>query len=336
MLKRNAYQKLAEAINVKDSELVPRLFKLMCNEVEAKLLLAASPPKTSEQLCSEIGLLPSEVSDLIEGLFKKGLIFKSKKPDGTRYYRVRSLHQLHDATAVWVDAPAELLDLWKEHTEKELPYHLMATKKVLSPSFTRVIPIGKHISPQSQVLAYDDVKYIVEEARSLAVTICSCRRIDGKCGKPLETCIQVDKAADYAVERGSGRSLSKKEALEILEMAEKEGLVHVSDNKTSDFRVICNCCSDCCFFWSSVKTKHLQIVAPSRFCPDLDQETCVACEACIEACPFDAIDLSANLREKVKINDDLCMGCGVCSSICPEGAILMNEVRSPDFIHKTN
>ena len=35
---------------------------------------------------------------MIDPLFKKGLLFKSKKPDGTRYYRVRNVLQMHDST----------------------------------------------------------------------------------------------------------------------------------------------------------------------------------------------------------------------------------------------
>ncbi len=37
---------------------------------------------------------------MIDSLFRKGILFKSRKPDGIRYYRVRQVLQLHDSTAV--------------------------------------------------------------------------------------------------------------------------------------------------------------------------------------------------------------------------------------------
>jgi len=60
------------------------------------------------------------------------------------------------------------------------------------------------------------IDMVIAEARNLAVVRCPCRLVTGAaCGKSLEVCIQVNKAADYTLERGSGRSLEKDEAIEI-------------------------------------------------------------------------------------------------------------------------
>ena len=69
------------------------------------------------------------------------------------------------------------------------------------------------LMPSLQILAFDDVQESIDKRPKPGVTQCSCRVIDGACGKDLEVCIQFDKAADYALERGTGRKLEKDEAM---------------------------------------------------------------------------------------------------------------------------
>ena len=114
----------------------------------------------------------------------------------------------------------------------------------------RVHTVNESVEPESQILAYDDVIKIIEDAKTLSVTNCSCRVIDGACKKPLEVCMQVDRAAEYNIERGTGRALSKTEAIQMLKMCREEGLVHVVDNRQVVGHVICNCCKDCCLNWA--------------------------------------------------------------------------------------
>ena len=115
--------------------------------------------------------------------------------------------------------------------------------------------MGIALEPDAQVAAFEDVKQIVDRADRLAVTDCTCRVVDGDCGKPLEVCIQVNKAANYALERGTGRELTKDETIEMLKMCEEEGLVHVVGNSRALGHIICNCCSDCCINWPGPRTK---------------------------------------------------------------------------------
>lgn len=46
-------------------------------------------------------------------------------------------------------------------------------------------------------------------------------------------------------------------------------------------------------------------------------DDCVACGACVEACPTEAITESDG---KYEINADICVGCGACAEACPVGA----------------
>jgi Fe-S-cluster-containing hydrogenase component 2 len=212
--------------------------------------------------------------------------------------------------------------------EKEWPAYGAKIMEILPGSIMRVIPVNEGIVPESKILAYDDVIRIIEEAKTLSVTKCSCRVIDGACGKPLEVCMQVDRAAEYNIERGTGRALSKEEAKSILKMCEEEGLVHVADNRQVVGHVICNCCKDCCLNWAVMQGPK-KWVAPSRFEAEVDAEACVGCETCVERCFFDAISMTKDLAV---VDPTKCLGCGVCTLPCPTEAIRLKEVRSAEYV----
>ena len=130
----------------------------------------------------------------------------------------------------------------------------------------------------------------------------------------------TDRAADYAIERGTGRKLGVKEAIDMLKRCEEDGLVHTTENKRADGTVICNCCSDCCINWPSIRTGLGKFAAPSRFRASLDVDECNGCALCVETCYFDAMSMDDD-DDLVKIAEDNCMGCGLCEMICPTGAL---------------
>ena len=331
MADQTCYLQLAEAVGTGDSKYIPQIFEVLANEKEARLLLAASPPATAAELSEKTGLPQTEIEQMVGPLFTKGVLLKSKKPDGIRYYRVRHFIQMHDATAVMIDAPQKMLDLWKSFMAEEFVGYNRALEEVLPKAVMRIIPVNVAVTPEAKILALDDVKQLVDNARSLAVTRCSCRVIDGKCGKPIEVCVQVDKAADYSIERGTGRPIDKAEALELMKRCEEEGLIHVSDNARAPGHVICNCCSDCCLAWPSVRTGLGRFVSPSRFAAKVNPDACSACETCLERCYFEAISM-AGPNDTAKVDADKCMGCGLCLVTCPEDAISLREIRSENFV----
>jgi ferredoxin len=52
----------------------------------------------------------------------------------------------------------------------------------------------------------------------------------------------------------------------------------------------------------------------------VDGEKCTGCEACIDACPSEAIAMA---DDKAGIIADNCVDCGVCVDECPVEAISM-------------
>jgi len=329
MTQDSLYQQLAEAIGVGDSVIIPKIFAILANADEARVLLAAAPPAPVEELAEKAGLPVDVVESMMEPLFKKGLMFKSKKEGKIRYYRVRQLFQFHDATIVTKDLPREFFQLWKEYYDTEFKKHHRQFESILPNSVVRVVPVNIVVEPDIQVAAFDDIKQIVEHAEKLAVTNCTCRLVKGACGKPVEVCIQCNRSADYALERGTGRRISKDEALAMLKMCEEEGLVHVVNNTRSIGHVICNCCDDCCINWPGPRQSGVNFAAPSRFTAVCDMDLCTECEVCVERCHFDAIDMD---NKTERIDEKKCMGCGLCVVTCPTEAITLKEIRSEDFI----
>ncbi len=331
MTDTDLYQQLAATLGLEKSELVRQMYKVLVDEREAQILLAASPPATIEELAANTGFKEDEIEKAINSLFIKGLMFKSKKPDATRYYRVRQFLQFHDATAIAKDAPQELLDLLKEFMHTEWDDFQSFFKELLPKPIFRVIPVNVSINPATQILAFDDVKEQIESAQTLAVTACSCRVIDGSCEKPIDVCLQLNKSARYAIERGTGRAITKNEAIDILKVCEDAGLLHVTKNARSLGHVICNCCEDCCMSWVAGKEKITKAVAPSRFTAFADPDLCTSCETCIQRCFFGAISLKGE-NSTALVDADKCMGCGLCLVTCPDKALSLKETRAEDFV----
>lgn len=331
MAEKSATEQLAEQVGAGDSKIVAAIFGALTDENEARLLLAASPPATAEELSEMTGIPAGEIEGMVDPLFRKGLLFKSKKAEGIRYYRVRHLMQMHDSTAVALDASREMLDLWKQFMVEEWTDFSRALEARLPNSAMRVIPVNVSVALNTQILAFEDVKSLIDGAKNLAVTRCSCRVIDGACGQDLDVCIQVDRAADYAIERGTGKQVSKEETLAILKKCEEDGLIHVAENKKALGHVICNCCNDCCINWPSVRDDLGTFAAPSRYRASVDPEECIGCELCLERCYFKALSMEED-DELAVIDAENCMGCGLCQVVCPTDAILMEAARPEEFV----
>jgi Pyruvate/2-oxoacid:ferredoxin oxidoreductase delta subunit len=330
MAEQNPYQEISKLLGAPAStKILPKIIEMIADEKECKILLSAFPAATVSELSEKTGIPRDEVQTMMRPMFMKGLLFSSKKEGDPRYYRVKTVPQFHDSSILWKGATKEFHNLWKEYMAKEWSEFGKVLEAFLPKPVTRVVPVGAAIESKGKILAFDDVQEIVNNAKTLSVTPCTCRVIDGKCGKPVEVCIQINRAAEYALERGTGRSITKAEAMELIHKAEEEGLVHVADNRQNVDHIICNCCKDCCMNWR-LPNPH-KFVDPSRFQATVDPEACIGCETCVERCFFDAISMQGD-DPKATIDREKCVGCGVCTIPCPSEAITLKEVRPPDVI----
>jgi len=207
-------------------------------------------------------------------------------------------------------------------------------------SQTRVIPIEKSVSVEHRIGTYDELKALIEKAGGrIRIGECICRSSKDMGGKPCavtsrtETCMAFREFADLLARMDWGRSISAKEALEIAEKSEEEGLVLQPANEQEP-QFICSCCGDCCGILGMLKAvpKPAEAVA-CNFYAKTAPLLCVACGTCLDRCQMEAITLEGDFA---LIDRDRCIGCGLCVSTCAAGSIRLvkkkNEVVPPkDF-----
>jgi electron transport complex protein RnfB len=193
----------------------------------------------------------------------------------------------------------------------------------------RTVPVGKSIPVEYKVMPYEKAEEMVSRHKRFAVAPCICRKeqkLVGKgCDRAEESCLIMGGGADYYAEQGKGRYITKEEALELLFKAEKEGLV-LQPSNAKKISNICMCCGCCCAVLRTVKRhpKPADVIS-SAFVAQQDQDSCIACEICLDRCPMDALTLQDGI---VSLNRDRCIGCGLCVSTCPTGGL--NLVRKPE------
>jgi ferredoxin len=324
---KDLFEELSNRIMTTGSKIIPQLFRFIASEDDARLMLAT--PGTAEELAAKTGKDTGSAEKQLEDLFHKGLMFKARKDGKTTYKMCKDIVQFHDATILWPEAPGEYHQLWKKYMDEEWFDYARVIEKFVKDPFTRVVPIGQSIKAEGQIQTVDDVMNIIDETNRIAVTDCTCRTIDGKCGHELRVCVQVGRSAEYALERGTGTELTKDEAKALIRRCDEAGLVHVIMNSSTRQNFICNCCSDCCQTMPVFVKAGVRILAPSRFTAEVDIDTCTGCEACIDRCFFGAITMEDGTA---LVNPDKCMGCGLCAPICPADAIGLVEVRAKETI----
>ncbi len=61
----------------------------------------------------------------------------------------------------------------------------------------------------------------------------------------------------------------------------------------------------------------------------IDRELCIGCEACVDACAFDAIHLD---EEGIAVANDNCTACGACIDECPTEALRLPAAEAPIIV----
>ncbi len=328
----NAHEELCARMMVPGSARMARIWELIADETDAGLLLAM--PGTVSELAGATGVDEKEIEGRAEELFRRGAVFKSRKPHGTVHRSPKHLIQFHDSSNQWPEAPEELFDLWKEFMHHEYQALLATMFSAGFPAFMRVVPGLEMLERLDEVEPFEDLRDMIARASDIAVCRCPCALVERNCDpSSVERCLQLGKGARYVLERGTGRSLPRDEALDLLRGMEERGLVHIVENKKGLGTVICNCCTCCCAiikpFMSDPACRP--ILAASLYRATISPDLCTADGLCEDACPMGAARLTDG-DEAAQVDADLCIGCGLCLAACSADAIRMEKIRTPDFV----
>jgi NAD-dependent dihydropyrimidine dehydrogenase PreA subunit len=304
------------------------LVRLFTPEEAAAAVLLTPFPEEAGQVAARAGLDPAVLEALLESMAGKGLVFRVRRGGRTLYSAIPFMIGLYEYSVVKVDQ--ELAALFKEYYESAYMDEMGASGV---PGF-KVLPIGDHIEAEIALFPYAMLKQAVVEARKISVTDCICRKearlTGGGCDRPMETCLGFGAAAEFYIENGIGREITAEEALDIIERADRAGLVHAGTN-TVHLSNLCNCCPCCCASMKGITTRghDRRLYLNALFEAVVDQEECTGCGDCEDRCPVGALTLAA----AASVSRDECLGCGLCAGACERGAITLRlrEDREEPF-----
>lgn len=212
----------------------------------------------------------------------------------------------------------------------------------------RTIPIGKSIQHDLNVSTYDHLRHIIQDLEGkFGVRDCICRQGKDLIGEPCkvtdfrDTCLSLPVSSlggedsRFLLEPPeSYRSITKDEALEILQRAEDAGLV-VQPANVQRPSFVCCCCGDCCGVLTAAKTfpRPAEVFATNYYAI-VDPESCKGCGQCVDQCQMDALTL---LDKKSSVDLTRCIGCGLCVAACSIGAIRLQkktkELKPPNSLY---
>jgi H+/Na+-translocating ferredoxin:NAD+ oxidoreductase subunit B len=261
---------------------------------------------------------PEEMAPMLEGMAKKGLIFRHVKDGKKRYSAVPFVIGSYEFQLGRMDK--ELAELTNAYMEEAF---LDGMGNNIPP--LRTIPVGKSVDVVHRVAAYEDAKAIVRGKEKIAVANCICRTqqhlLDKGCNKPKEVCLLFGSHADYYIENKMARYITSEEACQILDKCEEAGLVNQPANMVNPGGM-CNCCGDCCGVLRALnRLPNPGELVHNRYWAVVDPEECTGCEACLDRCQMNAIKID----DTAKVDSARCIGCGLCVTTCPMEAIQLEE-----------
>ena len=200
----------------------------------------------------------------------------------------------------------------------------------------RYVPATLSLEPESHaVFPFEMMEEVIRKVKVIALVHCPCRataQLIGKkrCDHSLENCIKYDELAEYLIEKGIGREITKQEALEVIRKSEEAGLVHLVDNATGGDQT------------------YLQLLRLLLLVRGDDPEK-EDPKGCPDGHLFSPGDGSGEMHRVRTVRGDLpgpgrsrwkaiflsvdqewCIGCGVCAVPCPASAVRL--VRKSDAI----
>lgn len=325
----NALDRLPNAFPRTESGVELRLLAKLLTPEEAGLAAQLTGTYESlDEIATRLNIPTRDLRSQLSALAKRGLVWFEQR-EGKAFFRLAPfVVGFYEEQVGNLDR--ELAQLVEEYFQQG------GTKGIMQPqpALHRVLPAQGAVKSE-WVLPYDDVRKILENAKTFHVNECICRQEQDVLGKrqcdfPLDVCFSFS-----SQERPLGEGdLTKEQALALLDKTEQLGLVHTVSNVMTGLGYVCNCCGCCCGILRGI-TEHgiRESVAYANYFAVIDADTCIGCGTCIERCQVGAI---ADQDGVSVVDRDLCIGCGLCVTGCPENAARLErkpeaEIVAPPF-----
>lgn len=322
-MSENMYARLAKYLDTlpipypaTESGVEIRLLERWFSPEEVEIALAMRGyPEPLMTIAERLGMKPDSLQPVMDGMAKKGLIFRIAKGEKRLYNLVPLAEGMWEFHLLTNDKET-LRDL-REYIDYFMDKGWYGTKTTQH----RIIPISQSVSAGKDIMSYDQAEAIIKAQKKIAVTQCICRKeqkmLGQGCNHPLEVCMAFGAGAYYYIDNGLGREISHDEALKILHEGMESGLVLQPANGQKAWN-ICMCCGCCCNLLKALKKMDKPAsVAHTNFFALVSADECTSCGLCEERCPMGAITID----ETAVIDTDRCIGCGVCVGACSFEAV---------------
>ncbi|MEC4271905.1 4Fe-4S binding protein [Adlercreutzia sp. R25] len=279
---------------------------------------------TDTEAAEAEGMTVEEAGGICEELSYRGLLNRVTR-QGTKYYHVLAFaHGMLEF----------MMDRYEEDGFVESVFGLCGadygyqSRNQGSPMYFP-IPANQEIVGDTEILPNHDWNEIIDRYDTLCVAPCQCRTFtpiragEGQkpgewCDHPMETCVATGEQAQYYIENGIGRQVSKEECREILQRGVDAGMV-IEVMCTAECDVICQCHGDCCailrgFIALDGDVENLHYMSQYELQVDYDQ--CIKCGSCAARCPLFTIEMADDGPQI----GNMCVRCGQCATVCPVGA----------------
>lgn len=329
----SVYERLADALDRLSNGFprtpshaeIPLLEKIFSVEEATLAGQIGERAQSAESIATGAGMEPGEAKQKLLKMAEHGLVWVEDQHAELRFRLAPFIVGIYEAQLTRMDPRlARLVDAYMEDGGA---LGIMGAE----PALHRVVPAAAAIKPE-WILPYDDVRAVLEAAKSFKVRDCICRvqmdQTSRACDFPLRTCLIY-----YTKDRpASPDDVSREEALAILDEAQEIGLVHSVCNVRTGALLpegigyVCNCCGCCCVVLRGItKWGVANSVAHAAYYARINQDDCTDCGNCVDRCHVDAIAEQDGRRTVVR---DRCIGCGLCVTGCPTGAAQL--LRKPD------
>jgi electron transport complex protein RnfB len=281
--------------------------------------------ETAEAIAARTGRDTREVKRLLIAMARRGLAWIDRKDSKLRARLAPFVVGFYEAQLNVIDH--ELAHLVDRYFAEGGTAGIMGPE----PALQRVIP-AQAATRAEWILPYDDVRAILEGANSFHVQDCICRKQqdligDRRCTFPLEVCLNFSSAP---ASEGPG-SLTREEALALLDRTEEIGLVHTVANVREGVGYVCNCCGCCCGILRGITQFGLEhAIAHANYYSVIDPDLCTGCGICIQRCQVGAIADEDGISV---VDRARCIGCGLCVTGCPQDAARLEPLPEAERIH---